>query len=287
MIVSAAAMSDSFEFHKTILPKGRKNHNTYFDSKKNKRVTEVSKDNGSLGSDMLEKEYENAVAMLTELSTKHTGHFDDDTLPPPRSLDFSSAKHVAALANSTFSLNEKLQSAIQEKIDEEAFYQNVQAKQEELKVANNNHNSSLVESTKEERTIITPGSVSAFNASGLSSQNVSKFEKNSVTPKPHYEIEHDLLVMNKSCIPNQNTVNLGCAQKISRNIEEEMEASRKEALLKALKAIDDRACAGNDSDQDESSTLKLSHSVVPHRIFSPLNSTSVKSGSKSEQKTFK
>lgn len=273
--LSLGMTTNSYQFHHGIMEKGKTDVNIHFDSPRGSKITEVNYSNGPLCDDVLEKEYENAVAMLSELSTTRKGNFIEDISTTLPSLDLTTAKHVAALANATFALKGDPQCLPKTKSKQDhrstsSFSQDLQ---------------------QGEGTIFTDKKSQQFNngeKKNVKTHRESDSQQKSDFRGPVIEDESkesdlksksklsDDLTMNLKMLQRQTPDKEDNFQKTSKNTDEEVEASRKEALLKALKAIDDSSNRENGSDESDAEIGKISAgTVIPQRMFSSLNSPDI------------
>lgn len=242
--LSLGMTTNSYQFHHGIMEKGKTDVNIHFDSPR-------------------------------ELSTTRKGNFIEDISTTLPSLDLTTAKHVAALANATFALKGDPQCLPKTKSKQDhrstsSFSQDLQ---------------------QGEGTIFTDKKSQQFNngeKKNVKTHRESDSQQKSDFRGPVIEDESkesdlksksklsDDLTMNLKMLQRQTPDKEDNFQKTSKNTDEEVEASRKEALLKALKAIDDSSNRENGSDESDAEIGKISAgTVIPQRMFSSLNSPDI------------
>ncbi|XP_034238913.1 interaptin isoform X2 [Thrips palmi] len=269
--------TNPYQFHRSIVEKGKTDLNIHFDSLIDSKITDGNYSNGSLCDDVLEKEYENAVAMLSELSTTHKSNFVEDVSTLLPSLDLTSAKHVAALANATFALKGDPQFVSNTKSKQDhrssSSYKKDLQQGEGAFVSNKKSQQTAV---NEEMKHLKTRRVSDFQQeSDLRSSSQDK-ARNLEMLKSKSKSTDNLMTDVEPPIQRQLSETDDKLAKTRQNNDEEVESSRKEALLKALKAIDDSSNQENGSDDSDSDIVKISAStVIPQRMFSSLNSPGV------------
>ncbi|KAJ1528446.1 hypothetical protein ONE63_006857 [Megalurothrips usitatus] len=261
----SAPKSDSYQFHQRTLQKGSSKINVNFSSSKgSKKIV----DTVSLSTNVLENEYENAVAMLAELSTQSSGSFEDDITRSLASLDLTSAKHVAALANATFALKGENLPELKIKQDEPASSRRNSVEEIEddalLTFSKIQGTPTFEDKRTQDKSLppVSEGEAVLGNPSDgvenlLGAQNI---------------VSDNVLMKKKSAgsWPEGNTV------RPAKSTDDKMEASCKEALLKALKAIDDSSNHGNQSDSSDLSSPRVPTSTtIPQRMFSTLSSSGI------------
>lgn len=268
----------SYQFHRSVVEKGKNDFNIHFDSARVSKITEGGFSNGSLCDDVLEKEYENAVAMLSELSTTHKGNFVEDVTASLPSLDLTSAKHVAALANATFALKGDPHFLSKTKSKQDLGLSSSHRQDQQQGEATISTSKSQAASFNEDKRHLKTRRMSDFQQESdfRSSIKNKAIESNLELFKSKSKSIDDLTTNVEQPIQQQHSGKEADLPKTERNIDEEVESSRKEALLMALKAIDDSSNRENGSDESDSDIVKLSGTtVIPQRMFSSLNSPGI------------
>lgn len=273
--------SSSYQFYRDAKRKEISEFNINLDAHRAKRMTESSSSFGTVCNEVLEREYEDAVAMLSELSTKHGTNFEEDISKSLASLDLKSAKHVATLANATFALKGECHQAkpsttkIKIKPDGDSSPVKINLLEENSTVSahlNSNQQSSTNSDSHSKET-----DLSKFSNS--QNENILGKKSNLESFLDHddssggFMIESIPLSHLRPMSPPKKEPNVQEECSHSKSTDEEMEASHKEALLKALKAIDDSSTRGNDSDDSDSAMIKLTPGTAStQRIFSSVTS---------------
>lgn len=264
--------SDSYRFQRSILQKSATDFDISLGLSKDLRIPESDIiGSNPLSNEVLEEEYENAVAMLSELSTKHKGRFEEDI----SSLDMASAKHAsfATKSESQSSSDEKskldeLSSLLRlsKKNDEDNSFCTVKSQQSSVP-KDKNH-------TKANK--ISPG----FGIEVGSRKFSNHMVENNLQPS-----ECPGNVTSKADSFSQKKINhsgpqfsgaCGDGEIDNKKADEKLEISCKEALLKALKAIDESSDRGSESDNSDTAAPKATNiSSGSQRVFSSSNSSGI------------
>ncbi|KAK3926657.1 Lebercilin-like protein [Frankliniella fusca] len=234
------------------------------------RVTDTSSSFGTVCNEVLEREYEDAVAMLSELSSKHGRSFQDDISTSLASLDFKTAKHVASLANATFALKGESQ---QPKITPTKTKQDGNLVPVKFNLLDENTTGSSYLKSKQESS--TDDNI-MIKESELS-ETINSQKESNAGKKGTLESVVDSSGSSDGFLNTKEPFSLITEDlRHSKSTEEEIEASHKEALLKALKAIDDTSNRENNSDDSDSAVIKLTPGTTrTQHMFSSVNSSGI------------
>lgn len=274
---SSLHQSDTLRVQKKIMQKNTIDFDIPFETCKDSKIPESSGfvETNHLSHEVLEKEYENAVAMLTELSTKQKGTFEDDISCSLSSLDMASAKHVAALANATFATSSKSLSSsdVKSKLDELASVFRMSSQSDENHSLLRVKSQESVDKKHSNPSKIPSGLENESSSRKLSNHKVENILEPCQSPK-HQKPNTEACGLTSINRSDQQFSGAGGDGEINvSKTEEELETSCKEALLKALKAIDENSNQGSESEGSDVGTKPMSKSTVSQRMFLSLNSS--------------